>query len=206
MKPAERKEETLTPVIMDGPPAIQYQSRIPFDFNYYGDFYFTSMTDRAIRIREIRFAKTGRAIHKPGRRGGKMVSYQRTGPFRFMDLPTEVRTITFQLLASVILHLDPESKTFINSISIGRGSIWKSEYKETYGMGFEKWLENMDAFRRQFLSKKEAKQYSVFVKEANEFVYIHEDHPNRNGYYMGNFNVDHASMPDSDFLDWVDLN
>ncbi|THV51893.1 hypothetical protein BGAL_0095g00090 [Botrytis galanthina] len=203
---AESKKETLTPVIMDDPPAVQYQSKIPFDFNYYGDFYFTSMTDRTMRLNHIRCAKTGMALDNVGRRDDKIVSYQRynildlemyiaylicrPGPFRFMDLPIEVRTTIFHLIAS---------------ISIGRNAIWKFEYKETYGMGFEKYLENMSAFRRNFLPKQKAKQHSIFVEEANEFVYIHQDHPNRNGYYMENFNVDHASMPDSDFLDWADL-
>ncbi|KAF7935891.1 uncharacterized protein EAE98_002111 [Botrytis deweyae] len=217
---AKRKEETLTPVIMDGPPAVQYQSKIPFDFNYYGDFYFTSRTDHTMMFVARREAKIGRASDSVGRRDHKIVSYQRynildlevyiaylicrPGPFRFMDLPIEVRTIIFQLIASVILYFDPKSKTYINSIAIG-GSNWKFEYKKTYGMGFAKWLENMCDFRRSFLPKKERKQHSKFIKEANEFVYIHHNHPNRNGYYMENFNINHATMPDSDFLDWADL-
>ncbi|TGO25427.1 hypothetical protein BPAE_0080g00180 [Botrytis paeoniae] len=112
--PADIKEETLIPMIMDGPSAVQYQSRIPFDFNYYGDFYFTS----------------------------------RPGPFRFMDLPTEVQTIIFQLIASVILYFDPESKIYVNSITIGHhASMPDSEFLH---WAYLKWIRMLANVSTQF--------------------------------------------------------
>ncbi|TEY77404.1 hypothetical protein BOTCAL_0055g00120 [Botryotinia calthae] len=119
-KSAESEEETLIPVIMDGPSAVHYQSRIPYDFNYYGDFYFASMSDRSKRLRDTRCAKIGTELDKSEEPDKNVGGYQKydvldlevciaylvpkPGPLRFKDLPVEVRKIIFQLIASVIFH------------------------------------------------------------------------------------------------------
>ncbi|TGO54760.1 hypothetical protein BCON_0102g00170 [Botryotinia convoluta] len=62
--PAESEEETLISVIMHSAWPIQYQSRIPYDFNYYGNFYFASMAHRGERLKAIHKTRIGAACVK----------------------------------------------------------------------------------------------------------------------------------------------
>ncbi|KAF7951368.1 hypothetical protein EAE96_006683 [Botrytis aclada] len=75
--PAESEEEKLILVSEHGPWPVQYKSRIPFDFNYYGDFYFASLANRQENRKAMRKAKIGTACDKSGGTDEKIVTYQR---------------------------------------------------------------------------------------------------------------------------------
>ncbi|KAF7895332.1 hypothetical protein EAF00_007146 [Botryotinia globosa] len=173
------EEETLIPVIKGAPSDVQYQSKIAFDFNYYGDFYFTPKTHRTIRRRDKRCAETGKALDNVVRRDDKIVSYQ-----RFTDLPTEIRKLIFQLIASTLLCFDPKSKTYYNHVIIGIGVLWKYRYEWCFEGGVEKYLEETSRSKPDLSPDEKARLCSKFVKGANDFVYINQHHPNRDDNYL----------------------
>ncbi|KAF7951158.1 uncharacterized protein EAE97_002709 [Botrytis byssoidea] len=182
--PAEGKEEALIPVIMHGPRPLQYKSKVPYDFNYYGDFYFASSNHRRERVKEIRSAKLGTAYDNSGEMGDRIVVYQRLTPFRFMDLPAEVRKIIFQLIASIFLYFDPKLKAHVNRIALGRYDPWRVHYQSCYSTGFEEFLKEEYHSKHHFSPEEKAKLYPEFVKGANDIVWTHKDHPNRNENYL----------------------
>ncbi|KAF5869973.1 uncharacterized protein Bfra_010118 [Botrytis fragariae] len=112
--PAESEEEKLIPMIMHSASPVPYQSRIPYDFNYYGDFYFASIAHREERLKAIHEARIGATCDNSGGTDDKIVTHQRQGLFRFTDLPAEIRKLIFQLIASTLLHFDPKSNIYSN--------------------------------------------------------------------------------------------
>ncbi|TGO58551.1 hypothetical protein BOTNAR_0179g00110 [Botryotinia narcissicola] len=182
--PAEGEEEKLIPVIKYGPWPVQYKSRIPYDFNYYGDFYFASIAHRGERVKAINKARSGAACDKSGETDDRIVKNQRQGFFRFTDLPAEIRKLIFQLIASTILCFDPKSKTYYNHVIIGLGILWKYRYELCYGAGVEKFLEETSRSKPDLSPEEKARLRSEFVKRANDYVYIHQHHPNRDGNYL----------------------
>ncbi|TGO79251.1 hypothetical protein BELL_0039g00270 [Botrytis elliptica] len=208
--PAEGEEETLIPVVSHGPRPLQYKSKVPYDFNYYGDFYFASRNHRRERIKELRSAKLGTAYDKSDEMGDRIVAYQRLAPFRFMDLPAEVRKIIFQLIASTFLDFDPKLKAHVNHIALGRYDPWIVHYRSCYSTGFEEFLKE-EYPSKHFSPEEKAKLYTEFVKDANDLVWTFKDHPNRNENYLQVVDVgeslndnEHKSqeMLDWKYLDW----
>ncbi|ESZ99164.1 hypothetical protein SBOR_0448 [Sclerotinia borealis F-4128] len=190
---AEKNDEAPIPAIMYGTLAVKGQSRIPYDFNYYGDFYILSSDQ---------YRKTT---------DGLVLPPQDSDPFRFMDLPAEVRKLIFELIASTLLCFDSALKTYVNHVKIEK-HIVDLFGKPRYGCQYEDWVEKyMDDHRATsgLPMQYSAEQQSKMLSEYDRYVmHIYEDHPDRNKYDMEI--ADHWLLPPNatrqelscEFLEW----
>lgn len=207
---------------MNGTSAVQGQSGIRDDFNYYGSFYFASR-----KIRSEGLEARRKAIEQAPNKSNTLIdtitppqydifplrlsiylSVYRSSPFRFMDLPAEVRKLIFELIAATFLSFDPVSKKYTNFVEIGKKPSWKSTYEFWFRNSFEEYLEDpiLVGYRksRTFTPEQRAEKYSKYIQDTKDFVYVHQEHPYRVGYYMEILPPRTAAEDsvDWEFLEW----
>ncbi|KAF7884273.1 uncharacterized protein EAF02_004609 [Botrytis sinoallii] len=207
--PAEGGEETLIPVISHGPRPLQYKSKVPYDL------ITTEISTSLPIIIAGKESKKYEALNLE-RHMISLVKWVtellpiRT-PFRFMDLPAEVRKIIFQLIASTFLYFDPKLKAHVKHIALGRYDPWIVHYRSCYSTGFEEFLKKEYPSKPHFSPEEKAKLYTEFVKDANDLVWTFKDHPNRNENHLQVVDVEESlnnneyksqEMVDWKYLDW----
>ncbi|KAI9645529.1 hypothetical protein NHQ30_006271 [Ciborinia camelliae] len=194
----ENNDEALIPAIMNGASAVQGQSRLPYDFNYYGDFYFTSMKDRERELEDRRKITSCNADGSSKDVFDVGTAFTETSsPFRFFDLPIEIRNLIFEFVLSSVLWFDTELGTYINHVRVGH-LRWKElkepEPKEPFEkldyflrrkLRIEAWEANEE--RRPplvFSSEEIARKASQYIDYTKDFVFIDEGHPDRSDGVM----------------------
>lgn len=176
---------------MNGTSTVQGQSKAPYDFDHHGSFYSAAKEHREERLKNRKYED------KCDTSDALLV------PFRFMDLPFELQRMVFKMITATYLQFDRDLKAYANVVVVGRHSPWEAKYDSRFGRSFEQFLAPQLWYGKNntpapMLPERRARMKREYIQNGKDFVYVHKEHPNRDGYYVEVF----GRQSDWSFLEW----